>query len=181
MHQLPERTVHPGGDIRYDLSDTTFAVIKNPGPKSTIWKWEIHDQYHSDDPSKTTYGFNFSLEKAENSIMIHWGLGGDQVTSRVQYVIAQGRIDDLNVMRANLRYHYPSVADSILDSILELAIKYIQKTYIQPILIPYKPGPLTACAANRDGECNHPECPQNRDGEPKKSGRHCPLDTDEGF
>jgi hypothetical protein len=40
--------------------------------------------------------------------------------------------------------------------------------------------PLTRCAASRgDGECFHTQCPQLRDGEPKKSGRHCPLDTQE--
>lgn len=33
------------------------------------------------------------------------------------------------------------------------------------------------CQAMRDGDCNWPECPQNRDGEPMRSGRHCPLDT----
>jgi len=36
---------------------------------------------------------------------------------------------------------------------------------------------LTRCASNRDGECSHKDCPQNRDGEPLKSGRHCPLDN----
>lgn len=34
----------------------------------------------------------------------------------------------------------------------------------------------TACHAGMDGECFWPDCPQLRDGEPKKSGRHCPLD-----
>ncbi|MBF0250595.1 MAG: hypothetical protein HQL35_08220 [Alphaproteobacteria bacterium] len=32
------------------------------------------------------------------------------------------------------------------------------------------------CRAGRDGDCIHPECPQNRDGEPHATGRHCPLD-----
>jgi hypothetical protein len=36
---------------------------------------------------------------------------------------------------------------------------------------------LKRCAAGRDGECGHPQCPQIRDGEPVKSGRHCPLDN----
>lgn len=39
-------------------------------------------------------------------------------------------------------------------------------------------GLVTACHAGRDGECNWRECPQTRDGEPKKSGRHCPLDKE---
>ncbi len=39
-------------------------------------------------------------------------------------------------------------------------------------------GPSTErCHADRDGDCNHANCPQLRDGEPKKSGRHCPIDT----
>lgn len=32
------------------------------------------------------------------------------------------------------------------------------------------------CHADRDGDCDWEGCPQLRDGEPKKSGRHCPLD-----
>jgi hypothetical protein len=36
---------------------------------------------------------------------------------------------------------------------------------------------LTRCAAGRDGECGHAQCPQLRDGEPAKSHRHCPLDV----
>jgi hypothetical protein len=36
---------------------------------------------------------------------------------------------------------------------------------------------LTSCQADSDGECNHPLCPQIRDGEPEKTGRSCPLWT----
>jgi hypothetical protein len=32
------------------------------------------------------------------------------------------------------------------------------------------------CHAHEDGDCTWKECPQNRDDEPNKSGRHCPLD-----
>lgn len=32
------------------------------------------------------------------------------------------------------------------------------------------------CQAGRDGDCYWKHCPQTRDGEPGKSGRHCPLD-----
>lgn len=32
------------------------------------------------------------------------------------------------------------------------------------------------CGAGRDGECVWRDCPQSRDGEPARSGRHCPLD-----
>jgi hypothetical protein len=37
--------------------------------------------------------------------------------------------------------------------------------------------PLTRCAAARDGDCTHSQCPQLRDNEPNATGRHCPLDT----
>lgn len=35
---------------------------------------------------------------------------------------------------------------------------------------------LNICAADNDGDCEHSLCPQNRDGEPHKSGRSCPLE-----
>lgn len=31
------------------------------------------------------------------------------------------------------------------------------------------------CHAARDGDCDWANCPQNRDGEPGKTGRSCPL------
>jgi len=34
----------------------------------------------------------------------------------------------------------------------------------------------THCQAARDGDCDWKLCPQERDGEPSRSGRHCPLD-----
>lgn len=36
--------------------------------------------------------------------------------------------------------------------------------------------PLEHCAAARDGECSHKDCPQLRDNEPIATGRHCPID-----
>jgi hypothetical protein len=35
------------------------------------------------------------------------------------------------------------------------------------------------CGASRDGECGKSWCPQLRDNEPGRSGRHCPLDMGE--
>jgi len=34
------------------------------------------------------------------------------------------------------------------------------------------------CKAQKDGECFWGECPQAKDGEPIRSGRHCPLDNE---
>lgn len=35
--------------------------------------------------------------------------------------------------------------------------------------------PLARCASDNDGDCVHVQCPQLRDGEPKATGRSCPL------
>lgn len=34
------------------------------------------------------------------------------------------------------------------------------------------------CRSDADGECTWKGCPQLRDGEPRATGRHCPLDHD---
>lgn len=39
--------------------------------------------------------------------------------------------------------------------------------------------PEPRCHADRDGDCYWTGCPQLRDGEPFKTGRHCPLDADD--
>ena len=35
---------------------------------------------------------------------------------------------------------------------------------------------IPGCHAGKDGDCCWEKCPQIRDDEPKKTGRHCPLD-----
>jgi hypothetical protein len=34
------------------------------------------------------------------------------------------------------------------------------------------------CHSQKDGDCDWQFCPQNKEGEPQKTGRHCPLDWD---
>lgn len=41
--------------------------------------------------------------------------------------------------------------------------------------------PIYGCHAAQDGECSWQHCPQNRDGEPEATGRHCPLDLEAGW
>ncbi len=38
-------------------------------------------------------------------------------------------------------------------------------------------GAGSQCHAAEDGDCIWKDCPQNRDGEPYKTGRHCPIDN----
>jgi hypothetical protein len=37
---------------------------------------------------------------------------------------------------------------------------------------------MTRCQADDDGYCEWSDCPQLREGEPARSGRHCPWDSD---
>lgn len=47
-------------------------------------------------------------------------------------------------------------------------------------LLSAEPGDLFGrCQAGRDGECKFSDCPQLRDDEPIRSGRHCPLDIED--
>lgn len=39
---------------------------------------------------------------------------------------------------------------------------------------PLPPEPLR-CHADSDGDCSWCDCPQNKDSEPERSGRSCPL------
>lgn len=38
------------------------------------------------------------------------------------------------------------------------------------------PPEVKHCQAGQDGDCDWKDCPQTRDGEPGRTGRHCPLD-----
>ncbi len=74
----------------------------------------------------------------------------------------------------------PSVLTPAHHDLIRLLAEQSAETWLlQQASMPPKPAqlPLTHCAANRDGDCDHQQCPQLRDGEPVKSGRRCPLDT----
>jgi len=45
----------------------------------------------------------------------------------------------------------------------------------------YYYGEGSQCHGHEDGECSWKDCPQLRDNEPHKSGRHCPLDNPDDF
>lgn len=52
----------------------------------------------------------------------------------------------------------------------------------KPIRLPkarYSPSAhrMTRCQSDCDGMCTWKRCPQLRDKEPEKTGRHCPLDA----
>lgn len=47
-----------------------------------------------------------------------------------------------------------------------------------PLQEAYQPN---RCHGHEDGDCFWDGCPQLRDGEPAKSGRHCPLDDSDDW
>lgn len=57
-----------------------------------------------------------------------------------------------------------------------LASKEIMSGVDPPLRYDLSGRRMTRCQSDDDGHCEFKECPQLRDGEPNKSGRHCPLD-----
>lgn len=68
--------------------------------------------------------------------------------------------------------------ERVLDGLADLEKDFTTVKLVKsPPSTPLPTRPLSdGCHAGKDGECNWHACPQERDGEPKKSGRHCPLD-----
>ena len=48
---------------------------------------------------------------------------------------------------------------------------------LPPLRLHWGTRSINRCQADDDGCCAWEGCPQNREGEPWKSGRHCPLDV----
>lgn len=92
---------------------------------------------------------------------------------RCLWVVAKHRQEPLKIPRPDKMYDKRTLASAAM-----LAHELLGKVQAMP--------ELTSCAADCDDMCDHPKCPQNRDGEPTKTGRHCPLhdpawrDGDEG-
>lgn len=66
-------------------------------------------------------------------------------------------------------------ADEHDEACIEVrALLAARPTEAQPDYVEYR---TTACHAGSDGDCSWTDCPQTRDGEPRRSRRHCPLDA----
>jgi len=78
------------------------------------------------------------------------------------------------------RSFYPLKTDFVLRRLkaLEKAGRVERMPTVYAVQYGWRALPFTRCAAGRDGECSHAECPQLRDNEPRASGRHCPLDNE---
>ncbi len=64
------------------------------------------------------------------------------------------------------------------DDKMRAALDQARRSVNLPLL-PWAVWESGYCHAHKDGDCTDSECPQNRDGEPGKTGRHCPIDIHE--
>jgi hypothetical protein len=71
--------------------------------------------------------------------------------------------------------HKPELPAEVVETEVVLPVWMEPNQQINHIVMTATVKPLTSCQADKDGECDHPLCPQNFDGEPAKSGRGCPL------
>ncbi len=72
--------------------------------------------------------------------------------------------------------------ERVLDGLVELERDFTTAKLVKPPSAPLPTRPLSdGCHSGKDGECNWSGCPQERDGEPAKSGRHCPLDKGDDY
>ena len=53
-----------------------------------------------------------------------------------------------------------------------------EKTHLPPYKYHVQQRTMTRCQADSDGDCVYEHCPQLRDNEPAKTGRHCPHDVE---
>lgn len=67
------------------------------------------------------------------------------------------------------RLEFENENSDVVNNEIELAKTLIEKFEI-------KHTEISLCHADRDGECEWHSCPQLRDKEPERTGRHCPLD-----
>ncbi|AKP34680.1 hypothetical protein [Yersinia aleksiciae] len=100
----------------------------------------------------------------------------DELADRVQFVTGSIRMsfDPLNCKGHQI------VPFMNFNSLLRIVEMYrTTETYhlAGVVMRPQFEKPLERCAAARDGECHHKDCPQLRDNEPMATGRHCPIDN----
>jgi protein gp37 len=76
---------------------------------------------------------------------------------------------------AGATVEHQKAADARIHELLRVPAR-IHFLSCEPMLSPIRLTYRLGCHAGKDGECNWQHCPQLRDSEPARSGRHCPLD-----
>jgi hypothetical protein len=79
---------------------------------------------------------------------------------------------DATVVREPMERREQRRLSSIPRTWGEVALENLTAKSEPPVVVKI----LSNCMAGEDGDCFHTSCPQMADGEPERSGRHCPLD-----
>jgi hypothetical protein len=107
-------------------------------------------------------------------------VGGTYVADGARFTLRYMHpLDKADIMRGSVAEHFTKAIDAAIAASSErpTAVDTNACSQVHPDSAMPSIKPLTHCAADSDGECAHAQCPQLRDGEPAKSGRHCPLDN----
>lgn len=88
---------------------------------------------------------------------------------------------DLGDLSHKLTYGEPTKDELLVCASVISAYQHMVRITAKrraPIIRELRLGPNgPRCRAAKDGDCSWVDCPQLRDDEPAKSGRHCPIDN----
>lgn len=205
---IDDRQLKNRNDLKALVAQLRSAIEGVAGPGSAVFDGlearvpEALLAVHEDRlPDQDKVRLELENEAAVNAMLLD-AVNSTFVTSRDALAQELGAVkNELARVRSSLRqlraargipvYQYDRFRAAITTFVRELALAEAERDevrlrpgtdvvpYIAPI-IPMMPryDLLQRCAAGRDGDCIHEQCPQLADGEPRKSGRHCPLDAD---
>ena len=142
------------GDITQRLAQPSDERLYDAADEIESLRTKLAAAEKDAEPIRKLLGYNFTIENRDNVNEVFVTVGDKLNQVFRDYYGSRSYVAGMNHREAAL---------AAIISAAEAAIA--------------KEKELTRCASNRDGECSHKDCPQNRDGEPLKSGRHCPLDN----
>ena len=205
---IDDSQVKNRNDLKALIAQLRAAIEGVAGPGSAVFDGlEAHVPeallaVHEDRlPDQDKVRVELEHDAAINAILLD-AVGSTFVTSRDVLAQELGAVkNELARVRAALQkvrashgipiYQYERFRGAIAMFLRELAAAEAERdevrlrpgTDLVPYAAPIAPMMpryvlLQRCAAGRDGDCIHEQCPQLADGEPHKSGRHCPLDAD---
>ncbi|ATM86727.1 MULTISPECIES: hypothetical protein [Yersinia] len=147
--------------------------------QSAVKKYIKTFEQHTENPLSAEALHAWDAADAELSTVIN-----NDETNIIISLLERAEAAEASLSAANEKLSKPVVLSSSTVMSRACAVRAIKAAGftvegdITPIVIEPAPAePLKRCAAARDGECHHAECPQLRDNEPKATGRHCPIDN----
>jgi hypothetical protein len=165
-----------------------FHADHGPGHQSHSVEWKWLEWYPSDDDLKMMWEDIFASRE--------WPVGGWEKTDPT----GRDRDEMLETSRSGALHHLAALANLRPETDVVVLLADIKDTLRElypdpsreddPVLMTVPQNRIQRwldvlaeitprCQSGQDGECSWNRCPQERDGEPTKTGRHCPLDRPE--